>query len=269
MTAMHPEQQYLELMRQVMEHGAKKSDRTGTGTLSVFGWQMRYPLSSFAPPTTEKLHLKSIIHELLWFLQGDTNVRYLQEHGVSIWDEWADAEGNLGPVYGYQWRKWKTPDGRSIDQIAQLIEGIRNNPDSRRHIVSAWNPADIDQMKLPPCHALFQFYVAEGRLSCQLYQRSADIFLGGRLNIKYYTLLALMVAQVCELQPGEFVHTLGDAHLYLNHLDQAREQLARTPRPFPLMRLNPQARDIFGFRYEDFTLEGYDPHPAIKAPIAV
>ncbi len=269
MKTTHPEQQYLDLMRHVIEHGAKKSDRTGTGTLSVFGWQMRYPLTPFPLLTTKKLHLKSIIHELLWFLQGDTNVRYLQENGVSIWDEWADAEGNLGPVYGYQWRKWKSPDGRSIDQIAQLIEGIRNNPDSRRHIVSAWNPADIDQMKLPPCHALFQFYVADGRLSCQLYQRSADLFLGVPFNIASYALLALMVAQVCNLRPGEFVHTLGDAHLYLNHLDQAREQLARTPRPFPLMRINPAARDIFAFRYEDFTLEGYDPYPAIRAPIAV
>jgi len=265
----YPEQQYLDLMRHVIEHGASKSDRTGTGTLSVFGWQMRFPLTPFPLLTTKRLHLKSIIHELLWFLQGDTNVRYLQQHGVSIWDEWADAGGDLGPVYGHQWRNWKTADGRSIDQIAQLIEGIRKNPDSRRHIVSAWNPADIERMKLPPCHALFQFYVAEGRLSCQLYQRSADLFLGVPFNIASYALLALMVAQVCELQPGEFVHTLGDAHLYLNHLDQAREQLARAPRAFPLMRINPAAKDIFGFKYEDFTLEGYDPHPAIKAPIAV
>jgi len=269
MSAPHPEQQYLDLMRHVMEHGAKKSDRTGTGTLSVFGWQMRYPLSPFPLLTTKKLHLKSIIHELLWFLQGDTNVRYLKEHGVSIWDEWADADGDLGPVYGHQWRKWKTPDGRTIDQIAQLVDGIRKNPDSRRHIVSAWNPSDIDRMKLPPCHALFQFYVADGRLSCQLYQRSADLFLGVPFNIASYALLTLMVAQVCDLQPGEFVHTLGDAHLYLNHLDQARAQLARAPRAFPLMRLNPAVKDIFGFAYEDFTLEGYDPHPAIKAPIAV
>ena len=269
MNTTHPEQQYLDLLRHVMEHGARKSDRTGTGTLSVFGWQMRYPLAPFPLLTTKKLHLKSIVHELLWFLQGDTNVRYLREHGVSIWDEWADADGNLGPVYGCQWRKWKAPDGRSIDQIAQLVEGIRRNPDSRRHIVSAWNPADIDRMKLPPCHALFQFYVADGKLSCQLYQRSADLFLGVPFNIASYALLALMVAQVCELQPAEFVHTLGDAHLYLNHLDQAREQLGRTPRPFPLMRINPAAKDIFGFSYEDFTLEGYDPHPAIRAPIAV
>ena len=269
MSSIHPEQQYLDLMRHVIDHGAKKSDRTGTGTLSVFGWQMRFALDPFPLLTTKKLHLKSIIHELLWFLQGDTNVRYLQERGVSIWDEWADADGNLGPVYGYQWRSWKTPDGRSIDQIAQLIEGIKNNPDSRRHIVSAWNPADIDRMKLPPCHALFQFYVADGRLSCQLYQRSADLFLGVPFNIASYALLALMVAKVCKLEPGEFVHTLGDAHLYLNHLDQARLQLERTPRAFPQMRINPAATDIFGFRYEDFTLEGYDPHPAIKAPIAV
>ena len=269
MQANHPEQQYLDLMRQVIASGAEKSDRTGTGTLSLFGAQMRFALAPFPLLTTKKLHLKSIIHELLWFLQGDTNVRYLQQNGVSIWDEWADAEGNLGPVYGYQWRNWMTPDGRSIDQIAQLIDGIRKNPDSRRHIVTAWNPADIERMKLPPCHALFQFYVANGRLSCQLYQRSADIFLGVPFNIASYALLALMVAQVCGLQPGEFVHTLGDAHLYLNHLDQAREQLARAPRPFPSMRINPAVQDIFGFKYEDFSLEGYDPHPAIKAPIAV
>jgi len=265
----HPELQYLALLRHVIEHGAKKSDRTGTGTLSVFGAQMRYPLAPFPLLTTKKLHLKSIIHELLWFLRGDTNVRYLQDKGVSIWDEWADAEGNLGPVYGYQWRNWKTADGRAIDQIAQLIDGIKKNPDSRRHIVSAWNPADIERMKLPPCHALFQFYVADGRLSCQLYQRSADLFLGVPFNIASYALLALMVAQVCKLEPGEFVHTLGDAHLYRNHLDQAREQLARAPRAFPLMRINPAVQDIFGFKYEDFTLEGYDPHPAIRAPIAV
>jgi thymidylate synthase len=262
--------QYLDLMRHILDNGTRKDDRTGTGTLSVFGPQLRFDLQAGFPLlTTKKVHLKSIIHELLWFLRGDTNVRYLQENGVSIWNEWADAEGNLGPVYGHQWRKWKAPDGRSIDQIAQLIEGIRNNPDSRRHIVSAWNPADMGQMKLPPCHALFQFYVAEGKLSCQLYQRSADLFLGVPFNIASYALLALMVAQVCNLQAGEFVHTLGDAHLYLNHLDQAREQLARTPRPFPLLRINPAARDIFGFKYEDFTLEGYDPHPAIRAPIAV
>jgi thymidylate synthase len=235
----------------------------------VFGWQMRFALVPFPLLTTKKLHLKSIVHELLWFLQGDTNVRYLQRNGVSIWDEWADANGELGPVYGQQWRKWETPDGRVIDQIAQLIEGIKHKPDSRRHIVSAWNPADIDRMKLPPCHALFQFYVADGRLSCQLYQRSADIFLGVPFNIASYALLALMVAQVCGLKAGDFVHTLGDAHLYLNHLDQAREQLTRTPRPFPVMRLNPAAKDIFGFKYEDFTLDGYDAHPSIKAPIAV
>ncbi len=269
MGAIHPEQQYLDLLRHVIEHGAKKSDRTGTGTLSVFGAQMRFPLEPFPLLTTKKLHLKSIVHELLWFLRGDTNVRYLQQNGVTIWDEWADAAGELGPVYGYQWRSWPAPDGRHIDQIAQLVEGIRKNPDSRRHIVSAWNPADIDRMKLPPCHALFQFYVADGRLSCQLYQRSADLFLGVPFNIASYALLALMLAQVCALKPGEFVHTLGDAHLYLNHLEQAREQLARTPRPFPRMRLNPAVADIFAFKYEDFTLEGYDPLPAIKAPIAV
>ena len=269
MNTLHPERQYLDLLRHLIEHGARKSDRTGTGTLSVFGWQMRYPLEPFPLLTTKKLHLKSIIHELLWFLQGDTNVRYLREHGVSIWDEWADADGELGPVYGYQWRKWPTSDGRSIDQIARLVEGIKNNPDSRRHIVSAWNPADIERMKLPPCHALFQFYVANGRLSCQLYQRSADLFLGVPFNIASYALLSLMLAQVCALEPGEFVHTLGDAHLYLNHLEQAREQLAREPRPFPRMRINPAVTDLFAFRYEDFALEGYDPHPAIKAPIAV
>src|SRR5512133_429445 len=269
MSTAHPEQQYLDLMRHVMQHGAKKSDRTGTGTLSVFGWQVRYPLSPFPLLTTKKLHLKSIIHELLWFLQGDTNVRYLKEHGVSIWDEWADADGDLGPVYGYQWRNWKAADGRSIDQIAQLIEGIGKNPDSRRHIVSAWNPADIDRMKLPPCHALFQFYVADGRLSCQLYQRSADIFLGVPFNIASYALLTMMVAQVCGLQPGEFVHTFGDTHLYLNHIEQAREQLAREPRPLPRLQLNPAIGDLFAFRYQDIAIEGYDPHPAIKAPVAV
>ncbi len=264
------EQQYLDLLAQVLERGAAKGDRTGTGTRSVFGWQMRFDLAeSFPLLTTKKLHLKSIVYELLWFLRGETNVRWLQQQGVSIWDEWADAEGELGPVYGYQWRHWRTPDGRSIDQIAQVVEGIRRNPDSRRHIVSAWNPADVDRMALPPCHALFQFYVADGRLSCQLYQRSADLFLGVPFNIASYSLLTLMVAQVTGLGPGEFVHTLGDAHLYLNHFDQAREQLSRAPRPFPTMRLNPQVRDLNGFRYEDFALEGYEPHPAIKAPIAV
>ena len=264
------EQQYLDLLAQVLERGAAKGDRTGTGTRSVFGWQMRFDLAeSFPLLTTKKLHLKSIVYELLWFLRGETNVRWLQQQGVSIWDEWADAEGELGPVYGYQWRHWRTPDGRSIDQIAQVVEGIRRNPDSRRHIVSAWNPADVDRMALPPCHALFQFYVADGRLSCQLYQRSADLFLGVPFNIASYSLLTLMVARVTGLGPGEFVHTLGDAHLYLNHFDQAREQLSRAPRPFPTMRLNPEVRDLNGFRYEDFALEGYEPHPAIKAPIAV
>ena len=264
------ERQYLELLRHVLVHGARKSDRTGTGTLSVFGWQMRFGLQeSFPLLTTKKLHLKSIIYELLWFLRGETNVRWLRERGVTIWDEWADANGELGPVYGYQWRHWKAPDGRRIDQIAQVLESLRARPDSRRHIVTAWNPADVDRMALPPCHALFQFYVAEGRLSCQLYQRSADLFLGVPFNIASYALLTLMVAQVSGLAPGEFVHTLGDAHLYSNHLEQAREQLGRAPRPFPHMRLNPEVRDLFEFRYEDFTLTGYDPYPAISAPIAV
>ncbi|MGB7541011.1 MAG: thymidylate synthase [Burkholderiales bacterium] len=263
-------QAYLDLMRQVLEHGQRKSDRTGTGTLSMFGWQMRFDLAGGFPLlTTKKLHLKSVVCELLWFLQGSTNVRWLQQQGVSIWDEWADANGELGPVYGYQWRNWEAPDGRKIDQIAQVIESIRSNPDSRRHIVTAWNPADIGRMKLPPCHAFFQFYVASGRLSCQMYQRSADIFLGVPFNIASYSLLTLMVAQVCDLKPGEFVLSLGDAHLYLNHLEQAKEQLSRSPRPLPRMLLNPAVKDVFGFRYEDFTLEDYDPHPAIKAPIAV
>lgn len=262
--------QYLDLMRHVLEHGHVKTDRTGTGTRSVFGHQMRFDLSEGFPlVTTKKLHLKSIIHELLWFLSGDTNIRYLKENGVSIWDEWADAQGDLGPVYGYQWRSWPTPDGGKIDQIAKLVDMIRTTPDSRRLIVSAWNPALVDQMALPPCHSLFQFYVADGRLSCQLYQRSADIFLGVPFNIASYALLTLMVAQVCDLAPGDFVHTLGDAHLYSNHLDQAREQLARAPRALPTMRLNPGVRDLFAFRFEDFTLEGYDPHPHIKAPVAV
>ena len=264
------EQPYLDLLAEVLERGARKSDRTGTGTLSVFGRQLRFALdSSFPLLTTKKLHLKSILYELLWFLRGDTNVKWLQERGVTIWDEWADAGGNLGPVYGYQWRHWRTPDGREIDQIAQVIGAIRKKPDSRRHIVTAWNPADVDKMALPPCHALYQFYVAEGRLSCQMYQRSADLFLGVPFNIASYALLTLMVAQVSSLKPGEFVLTLGDAHLYLNHLDQAREQLYRAPRPFPKMQLNSGVKDLFAFRYEDFTLEGYDPHPAIKAPIAV
>jgi len=261
---------YLDLMRHVLDHGHQKSDRTGTGTLSTFGWQMRFDLAAGFPLlTTKKVHFKSIAYELLWFLKGETNVRWLQEHGVSIWDEWADASGELGPVYGSQWRNWPSPDGSTIDQIAQVVDSIRARPDSRRHIVTAWNPAEIDKMKLPPCHVLFQFYVAEGRLSCQMYQRSADIFLGVPFNIASYALLTLMVAQVCGLKPGEFVLTLGDAHLYLNHREQAKEQLTRSPRPLPRMRLNPAAKDIFGFRYEDFTLEGYDPHPAIKAPIAV
>jgi thymidylate synthase len=262
--------QYHELMRHVLEHGHRKTDRTGTGTLSVFGWQMRFDLAAGFPLlTTKKLHLRSIIHELLWFLQGDTNIRYLKENGVSIWDEWADENGDLGPVYGKQWRRWETPGGEVIDQISQLIEGLKKNPDSRRHLVSAWNPAEVSRMALPPCHALFQFYVADGKLSCQLYQRSADIFLGVPFNIASYALLTLMVAQVCDLQPGEFVHTLGDAHLYLNHLDQARLQLSRDFRAQPTMTLNPAVRDIFGFRFEDFTLSGYEPHPGIAAPIAV
>jgi thymidylate synthase len=264
------EQQYLDLRAVVRAHGAEKSDRTGTGTRSVFGRQMRFELgASFPLLTTKKLHLKSIIYELLWFLRGDTNVRWLQERGVTIWDEWADSSGELGPVYGHQWRNWKTHDGRVIDQITQVLQSIRRNPDSRRHLVTAWNPADVDRMALPPCHALFQFYVGEGRLSCQLYQRSADLFLGVPFNIASYALLTLMVAQVTGLKPGEFVHTLGDAHLYRNHFEQAHEQLSRTPRPFPRMRLNPVVTDLFGFRYEDFTLEAYEPLPAIRAPIAV
>jgi thymidylate synthase len=264
------ERHYLDLLAEVLEHGARKSDRTGTGTLSVFGRQLRFDLRSRFPLlTTKRLHLKSIVYELLWFLRGETNVRWLQERGVTIWNEWADERGELGPVYGYQWRHWRTPDGTEVDQIAGVIESLKNKPDSRRHIVSAWNPADIGRMALPPCHALFQFYVANGRLSCQLYQRSADLFLGVPFNIASYALLTLMVAQATGLEPDAFVLTLGDAHLYLNHLDQAREQLARAPRAFPRMRLNPAVKDVFAFRYEDFTLEGYDPHPAIKAPIAV
>jgi thymidylate synthase len=262
--------QYLDLMRHVLEHGARKSDRTGTGTLSVFGAQLRFDLDAGFPLlTTKKVHLKSIVHELLWFLKGETNTRYLKENGVTIWDEWADAGGELGPVYGYQWRSWPAPDGRHIDQVSQVIEQIRKNPDSRRLIVSAWNVADLPKMALLPCHAFFQFYVAQGRLSCQLYQRSADLFLGVPFNIASYALLTLMVAQVCGLKAGELVHTFGDTHLYLNHLEQAREQLARTPRRLPSMRLNPAVKDLFAFSYEDFTLENYDPHPAIKAPIAV
>jgi thymidylate synthase len=261
---------YLDLMRHVLEHGTRKDDRTGTGTLSVFGWQMRYNLADGFPlVTTKKCHLRSIIHELLWFLQGDTNIRYLKDNGVSIWDEWADENGNLGPVYGHQWRNWPKPDGGTIDQISEVVKTLKSNPDSRRIIVSAWNVADLDKMALAPCHAFFQFYVADGRLSCQLYQRSADIFLGVPFNIASYALLTLMMAQVTGLKPGDFVHTLGDAHLYLNHLEQTREQLSRAPRPLPTMKLNPDVKDIFGFRFEDFTLEGYDPHPAIKAPVAV
>ncbi len=270
---------YLDLMRHVYEHGTPKSDRTGTGTRSVFGWQLRFDLDAGFPMlTTKKLHLRSIIHELLWFLQGDTNIRYLKDNGVRIWDEWADDNGDLGPVYGHQWRHWKTPDGREIDQIARLVDGLKNNPDSRRHMVSAWNPGDVERMALPPCHALFQLYVApaaagdpdpRSRLSCQLYQRSADIFLGVPFNIASYALLTLMLAQVCGYRPGDFVHTFGDAHLYSNHFDQVRLQLSRDIRPLPLMRLNPDVQDIFAFRFEDFTLEGYDPHPHIAAPVAV
>mgnify|MGYP003605336659 FL=1 len=263
-------QQYLDLMRHVLEHGDPKTDRTGTGTLSVFGWQMRFRLQDGFPLlTTKKLHTRSIIHELLWFLQGDTNIRYLKENGVSIWDEWADADGELGPVYGKQWRSWETADGRTVDQLARVVDSIRHNPDSRRHLVSAWNPGEVDDMALPPCHALFQFYVAGGRLSCQLYQRSADIFLGVPFNIASYALLTHMVAQVCELEPGDFIWTGGDCHLYSNHLEQAREQLGREPRALPTLRLNPAVRDLFGFRFEDIALEGYDPHPHIKAPVAV
>jgi thymidylate synthase len=262
--------QYLDLMRLVRERGVRKGDRTGTGTLSVFGHQMRFDLQAGFPAlTTKTLHLRSIIHELLWFLAGDTNVRYLKDNGVGIWDEWADERGELGPVYGRQWRSWQTPDGRSIDQMSVLLRGLRENPDSRRHVVSAWNVADIEHMALPPCHLLFQFYVAHGQLSCQLYQRSADVFLGVPFNIASYALLTLMVAQVSGYQPGEFIHTLGDAHLYLNHLEQADLQLAREPRALPRMHLNPDVCELFAFRYEDFRLEGYQPHPRIAAPIAV
>lgn len=262
--------QYLDLMRHVRDHGVKKTDRTGTGTLSVFGHQMRFDLSQgFPVVTTKKLHLRSIIHELLWFLQGDTNIRYLKANGVRIWDEWADENGDLGPVYGYQWRNWPTPDGGHIDQISQVIAQLQNNPDSRRIIVSAWNVADVDNMALPPCHAFFQFYVAEGKLSCQLYQRSADIFLGVPFNIASYALLTLMMAQVTGLKPGEFVHTLGDAHLYLNHLEQVELQLSREPYPLPQMKLNPQITDLFAFTYDDFELVGYEHHPHIKAEVAV
>ena len=264
------ERQYLDLLAEVLQNGARKTDRTGTGTLSVFGRQLRFDIADRFPLlTTKKLHTKSILTELLWFLRGDTNVKWLQERGVTIWDEWADENGNLGPVYGYQWRHWRTPDGREIDQIQNLIASLKSKPDSRRHLVSAWNPADVDKMALPPCHALFQFYVANGKLSCQMYQRSADLFLGVPFNIASYAALTLMVAQVTDLKPGEFVLTLGDAHIYLNHLDQVREQLTRSPRPFPKLKLNPAVKDLLEFRYEDFTLEDYDPHPAIKAPIAV
>ena len=262
--------QYLDLMQHILDRGVRKNDRTGTGTLSIFGPQLRFDLAvGFPLVTTKKVHLKSIIYELLWFLRGDTNVAYLRTHGVSIWDEWADENGELGPVYGYQWRSWPAPNGRHIDQVTQVVSEIKRNPDSRRLLVSAWNVADIPKMKLAPCHAFFQFYVADGRLSCQLYQRSADLFLGVPFNIASYSLLTLMVAQACGLRPGEFVHTFGDTHLYLNHLEQAREQVHRAPRTLPLMRLNPDVRDLLAFRYEDFTLEGYDPHPAIKAPVAV
>ncbi len=263
-------QQYLELLGHVLEHGTVKQDRTGTGTRSVFGWQMRFDLAEGFPlVTTKKLHLRSIIHELLWFLQGDTNIGYLKDNGVSIWDEWASADGELGPVYGKQWRRWQRPDGSEIDQIHQVIGQIRSNPDSRRLVVSAWNVADLPDMALMPCHVMFQFYVADGRLSCQLYQRSGDIFLGVPFNIASYALLTHMVAHVCGLQPGEFIHTLGDAHLYSNHVEQAREQLSRTPRALPRLVLNPQVRDILGFRFEDIAIEGYDPAPAIRAPVAV
>jgi thymidylate synthase len=262
--------QYLELMERILSEGAHKPDRTGTGTRSVFGHQMRFDLAQGFPiVTTKKVHVKSVIRELLWFLAGDTNIRYLKDHGVRIWDEWADESGDLGPVYGQQWRSWPAADGAAIDQIGHVVEAIRQDPYSRRLIVTAWNPAEIDKMALPPCHCLFQFYVVDGRLSCQLYQRSADVFLGVPFNIASYALLTLMVAQVTELQPGDFIHTLGDAHLYLNHLEQARLQLSRTPKPLPVMKLNPEVKDLFAFQYEDFVLEGYEPHPHIKAQVAV
>jgi thymidylate synthase len=262
--------QYLDLMRQVRDQGVRKDDRTGTGTLSLFGYQMRFDLSQGFPlVTTKRLHLRSIVHELLWFLRGDTNVHYLHEHGVSIWDEWADPQGDLGPIYGHQWRSWPALDGRSIDQITQVVEQLRSDPSSRRHIVTAWNPADLDRMALAPCHALFQFYVADGRLSCQLYQRSADLFLGVPFNIASYSLLTLMMAQVIGLRPGDFVHTFGDAHIYLNHLEQVDCQLARSPYPLPQMHLNRERRSVLEFRFEDFDLVGYQAHPPIKAPVAV
>ncbi len=262
--------QYLDLLKTILDKGIQKHDRTGTGTISYFGYQMRFNLQDGFPlVTTKKVHLKSIIYELLWFLNGDTNVKFLQDHGVRIWNEWADANGDLGPVYGYQWRHWRTPDGREIDQIANLIEGLKKNPDSRRHIVSAWNPADVDNMALPPCHTMFQFYVVDGRLSCQLYQRSGDTFLGIPFNIASYALLTMMVAQVCGYKLGDFVHTIGDAHIYLNHIEQVKLQLSRTPYPLPTMRINPEVKDIFSFKYEDFTLENYQCHPTIKGEISV
>ena len=261
---------YQDLLRHIMETGTLKADRTGTGTKSVFGYQMRFNLEEGFPLlTTKKVHLKSIIHELLWFIAGDTNIKHLKDNGVSIWDEWADENGELGPVYGRQWRAWKTADGETVDQLSALIEGIKKNPDSRRHIISAWNPGEVDKMALPPCHAMFQFYVANGRLSCQLYQRSADVFLGVPFNIASYALLTMMVAQVCGLRPGDFIHSFGDAHIYTNHFEQVNLQLSREPRPLPKMKINPNVTSIFGFKYEDFELEGYNPHPGIKAPIAV
>ena len=262
--------QYLDLLRHIRENGVMKEDRTGTGTQSVFGYQMRFNLSDGFPLlTTKKVHLKSIIHELLWFISGDTNIKYLKDNGVTIWDEWADENGDLGPVYGHQWRSWPAPDGRSIDQLSQVVDMIKNNPDSRRLLVSAWNPGEVDKMSLPPCHCLFQFYVANGKLSCQLYQRSADVFLGVPFNIASYALLTMMIAQVCGLEPGEFIHTTGDTHIYRNHFEQVALQLSREPRALPTMRLNPEVKSIFDFKYEDFTLEGYDPWPVIKAPVAV
>lgn len=262
--------QYLDLCRHILHNGTKKEDRTGTGTISTFGYQMRYDLADgFPVVTTKKLHLKSIIHELLWFLSGDTNIKYLQDNGVRIWNEWADENGDLGPVYGYQWRSWPTPDGKSIDQITNVVEQIKNNPDSRRLIVSAWNVANVDSMALPPCHTMFQFYVADGKLSCQLYQRSADVFLGVPFNIASYALLTMMVAQVCDLEPGEFIHTLGDAHIYTNHLDQVELQLGREPKDLPTMEINKEVKSLFDFTYEDFNLVGYDPHPAIKGVVSV
>jgi thymidylate synthase len=263
-------QQYLDLLDHIVKHGVVKSDRTGTGTISTFGYQMRFDLSKGFPLlTTKKLHLKSIVYELLWFLKGDTNIKYLTDNGVTIWNEWADPAGNLGPIYGYQWRSWPTPDGRHIDQIAQVIDSLTHNPDSRRHLVCAWNVGDLDRMALPPCHVLFQFYVANGKLSCQLYQRSADVFLGVPFNIASYALLTMMVAQATSLTPGEFIHTLGDAHIYLNHIEQVKLQLSRDPRPLPVMIINPDVKSIFDYRFEDFKLEGYNPHPHIKGAIAV